>query len=433
VSEVDIDPAAHGAKVLERLREQPGGPELLELARRHADAFLVGGAVRDLLLDGVPRELDVLLVSEQGPGHTAAIFARELASSLNVLAGEDVTSVNEHERFITAGVKWDGGTIDIAMARRERYPTPGALPEVELASIVEDLLRRDFSINAIAVGLGGGSRGELRQVPGALEDLRDGRIRVLHDASFEDDPTRLLRLARYRARLGFAVAEHTAELASQALSAGALDTVSGARIGAELRLALAEAQAPRTLEAMRELGVLAAVHPRLRHDSALVARALELLPADGSRESLLLAALVLPLTLRADGSPRVEAGALLDRLEFSQGERDRAVAAATAAVRLHEVLPRCERPADLYVAASRDPIEGVALAGALDGAADSARRWLEEVRHVRLAIDGRDLLAEGVPQGPEIGRRLHETLLLRLDGKLGEGRDAELEAARELS
>ncbi len=184
---------------------------------------------------------------------------------------------------------------------------------------------------------------------------------------------------------------------------------------------------------MRELGVLAAVHPRLRYDQALVERALELLPADGNKEALLLGALILPLVLRVEGRPQAEARALLDRLEFPQGERDLAVTAAAAVVRLHDVLPRCERPADLYVAASGDPIEGVALAGALSGGAEAARRWLEEVRHVSLAIDGRDLLAEGVPQGPEIGRRLHAVLLMRLNGELGEGRDAELAAARKLA
>ncbi|HEY7831250.1 MAG TPA: hypothetical protein VIC06_11860 [Solirubrobacteraceae bacterium] len=423
-----------GAEVVERLRRQPGGRELLEMAKYRQDVYLVGGAVRDLLLDRAPRELDVALDGEDlSLRRDAAVFARELASSLNVLAGEDVTKVNEHERFITAGVVWDAGQIDIAIARREHYSKPGALPEVESTSISEDLRRRDFTVNAIAVGLGGSQLGKLQPARHALEDLRERRLRVIHDASFEDDPTRLLRLARYNARLDFAIEEHTEELARQALNTGALDTVSGARIGAELRLALSEPQAPDALEAMRELGVLAAVHPRLRHDPELVAGALELLPADGSKEVLLLAALVLPLVLRADGQPQAEARALLDRLEFPQGDRDRAVAAAVAAVRLHDVLPRCERPADLYEAASEDPIEGVALAGALNDAAEAARRWLEEVRHVSLAIDGRDLLAEGVPQGPEIGRRLHEVLLMRLNGELGEGRDAELAAARKLS
>jgi tRNA nucleotidyltransferase (CCA-adding enzyme) len=420
VSEAGIDLLAQGAKVLERLEHQPGGPELLELAKGRDDMELVGGAVRDLLLERKPRELDVV-VAEDAPALAQALARR--------LGGEATV----HERFGTAVVEHGEARLDFATRREESYPAPGALPDVRAGTPEEDLLRRDFTVNAISMALDGGNRGELRAAPHALEDLRERRLRVLHDASFQEDPTRLLRLARYHARLSFTVEEHTAELARQALSTGALDTVSGARVGAELRLALSESQASATLEAMRELGVLAAVHPRLRHDSALATRALELLPADGNKQALLLAALVLPLILRADGQPQAEARALLDRLEFPQGERDRALAAAVAAVRLHDALPRCERPADLYVAASNDPIEGVALAGALDGAAAAARRWLEEVRHVSLAIDGGDLLAQGVPQGPEIGRRLREVLLMRLNGELGEGRDAELTAARELS
>jgi tRNA nucleotidyltransferase (CCA-adding enzyme) len=381
---------------------------------------LVGGAVRDLLRGRRPRELDVVVAQD------ASVLAQALAQRL----GAEATV---HERFGTAVVEHGETRLDFATRRAESYSAPGALPDVRAGTPEEDLRRRDFTVNAIALALDGANPGELRAAQHALEDLSERRLRVLHDASFQDDPTRLLRLARYHVRLGFAIEEHTEELAREALGAGALDTVSGARVGAELRLALSEAQAPDTLESMQELGVLAAVHPRLRHDPRLIAGALELLPADGSREAMLLAGLVLPLVLRADGQPQAEARALLDRLEFPQGERDRALAAAAAAVRLDEVLPRCERPADLYEAASEDPIEGVALAGALNDAGEAARRWLEEVRHVSLAIDGRDLLAEGVAQGPEIGRRLHEVLLMRLNGELGEGRDAELAAARRLS
>lgn len=417
-----------GAKVLERLRELPGGPELLELAQGHDDVELVGGAVRDLLLERKPRELDVVVAAD------APALAQTLGERLEA-------EVTVHERFGTALVEHGATRLDFATRRAEFYPAPGALPEVRAGTPMEDLLRRDFTVNAIAVTLDGPEAGELSAAPHALEDLREGRLRVLHDASFEDDPTRLLRLGRYLTRLDFAVEEHTEELARRALSGGALDTVSGARVGAELRLALREGQAPAVLEAMQRLGVLAAVHPRLRHDTARVERALELLPVDGSMQGLLLAALMLAFVLCADEQPQAEARgrldrlaearALLDRLEFTQGERDGAVASAAAAVRLHDTLAHCERQAELHMAVADSPVEGVALAGAL-GAADAARRWLEEVRHVRLHIDGDDLLAKGVPQGPEVGRRLRETLLLRLDGKLEEGREAELTAALEL-
>jgi tRNA nucleotidyltransferase (CCA-adding enzyme) len=356
--------------------------------------------------------------------HDAAALAQTLGERL-------AAEVTVHERFGTALVEHGATRLDFATRRAESYAKPGALPEVRAGTAEEDLLRRDFTVNAIAVMLDGPAPGDLRAVPHALEDLRERRLRVLHDASFADDPTRLLRLARYHARLDFAVEDHTATLAQRALSEGALDTVSGARTGAELRLALREQQAPAALEAMHELGILPALHPRLRYDPALAQRALALLPADGSRQRLLLAALILPLALPADGRPQAQARALLDRLEFSQGERDGALASAVAAARLHKLLPRCKRPAELHSAVADSPVEGVALAGAL-GAAEAARHWLGDLRHVHLQIDGEDLLAQGVPQGPEVGRRLRETLMLRLDGELEEGREAELAAALEL-
>ena len=169
-----------GDTVLARLRELPGGPELLRAAAGHEDVELVGGAVRDVLLGRVPRELDVVVADD------AAALAGELALSLGTVA-----DVSEHERFGTALVSWQGGRIDIATRRAERYPAPGALPTVRAGTWAEDLQRRDFTVNAIAVGLGAGTKGEFRAPEHALEDLRHGVLRLLHDESFRDDPTRL--------------------------------------------------------------------------------------------------------------------------------------------------------------------------------------------------------------------------------------------------
>jgi tRNA nucleotidyltransferase (CCA-adding enzyme) len=457
----------------ERLRRCPGGAELLALAP--PGAFLVGGAVRDLLLDRHPRELDVVVEGEGAPfGRPAALLADGLAARLNDLTGAEGQGADgegsgsaaedpgrsgrsadegqsgrsagparsgrsvvasEHERFGTATVEWAGGRIDVAAARRERYAVPGALPEVRGASLTEDLLRRDFTVNALALALDGERPGELQSAPHALEDLRAGRLRVLHERSFLDDPTRLWRLARYRARLGFAVEEHTAQLAAAAVAQGAPRTVSGARVGAELRLALAEPDPQAALAELDRLGLLGALHPRLRFEAPLADRALELLGAgEGRPDLLLLAALALPLALRADGGvgghPTPEIAALLDRLEFTAAERDRAAAAAAAVPHLVEELPRAAAPSRLRALAVSVPPEGVALAGAVSApAAPVARRWLEELRYVRLRIGGEDLLAAGIPQGPEIGRRLEETLRMRLDGELPDERDAQLRVA----
>ncbi len=407
-----------GQAVLARVRELPGGPELLDLASGRDGVALVGGAVRDLLLERAPRELDVVVVGD------AVAFARSLGG----------TPV-EHPRFGTAVVEVDGAKVDVAGARRERYPEPGALPEVQGAeTLAEDLARRDFTVNAIAVALGGQSSGQMSWAPRAPEDL-DGRwLRVLHDASFEDDPTRLLRMARYAARLGFQVEAHTAELAVRALAGGAFQTVSGARLGAELRLALAEADVAGTLAAMDDLGLLAALHPRVRFDRALAERALGLLPDGGRPDLLALATMVLPLALRADGDSGAEIAGLLDRLEFTATDRDRVCAAATAVPRLIEELPAASaKPSRLRAAVADVPPEGIALAGAVhEPAADAARRWLTELCRVQLTITGADLLAAGVPEGPEIGRRLDRALSRRLDGELQDGRAAELAAALEM-
>src|SRR5207248_1818743 len=164
---------------------------------------------------------------------------------LAALGGADV----EHERFGTATV--DG--VDVVRARAERYPQPGALPEVRPGTIDDDLQRRDFSVNAIAVALDGA---EVRAVDHAGEDLDARRLRVLHDDSFRDDPTRLWRLARYAARLRFAIEERTLQLASEAVADGALMTVSGVRMGNELRLALREPDPVAALVEAASLGLL---------------------------------------------------------------------------------------------------------------------------------------------------------------------------------
>jgi tRNA nucleotidyltransferase (CCA-adding enzyme) len=409
--------------LLDAVRGQPGGEALLEAADE--SVHLVGGAVRDLLRGERPRELDVVVEGEIEP-------------LLGRLGGEAVV----HDRFGTASVSLAGAGIDVARARRERYPAPGALPEVQPATIGEDLLRRDFTINAMAAPLAGARRGEIRAVDHAREDLVAGRMRVLHERSFLDDPTRLLRLARYAARLGFAIEQRTAELAGQALGERAFETVSGSRLGAELRLALAERDQPAALAELDRLGLLSALDPRLRFDPALLRRAWELLAPeargdDGAFEVLALAALLLrlapaddPRSDIPDSGPQI--AVLLERLEFPAGTRNRVVAAAAAVPRLLEELPGAGSPSQLRRIAGEVPPEGVALAGASSHAAlEPARRWLREVRHVRLRIDGDDLLAAGIPEGPELGRRLEETLRRRLDGELADERAAQLHAALE--
>jgi tRNA nucleotidyltransferase (CCA-adding enzyme) len=416
-----------GEKVLEALASLAGGPELLELTGSREDVALVGGAARDLLLGRAPRELDVVLAEG------AADFAHQLAERIGAKAG--APTVTAHERFGTAAVAWTAGRVDIAERRSESYRAPGALPDVRGGTVEEDLLRRDFTVNAIAAPLAPALRGALQVAPNALEDLAAGRLRVLHDRSFLDDPTRLLRLARYGARLGFQPEQRTAQLAADALAADALASISRARVGAELRLALSEEDAVRALGALGAVGVLAALEPWLRFDAELARRALSILPPDGRADVLLLAETLLGATV-ADHGERVLFD-FLAGLEFTAADRDRAMRTALCVPSLLTALRDAELPSQVHDALASRTLEAAALAGALGAeepdqrSADAARRWLQTLRHVRLSINGDDLLDAGVPAGPQIGHRLTEALHRKLDGDLPDGRAAELRAALE--
>jgi tRNA nucleotidyltransferase (CCA-adding enzyme) len=433
-----------GARVLEALRAVPGGPELLRVASAREDVALVGGAVRDLLSRHAPRELDVVLDGD------ATAFIDELVSRLSTPAPQDhgagaprlslaarAVSSSVHERFGTAIVEWESGRIDIAERRAESYPAPGALPEVRPGSIEEDLARRDFTVNAIAVALGGPSAGEVVAVEHALEDLAAGRLRVLHEQSFIDDPTRLLRLARYRARLGFGIEQRTAELAAEAVGGGAVDTVSRARVGAELRLALAEPEPVAALSALAELGVLSALDRRLCFDADVARRAVELLPADGRPDLLLIASLLLALSVDRDEDPEPVMFDLLDDLEFTAGDRERVMRTALVAPALATEIGLADYPSDLHETLFAHTLEATALGGVLgaelsrDETIEMARDWLHSLREVKLTITGNDLIAAGLPEGPEIGRRLEAVLHQKLDGELDDSPEAELRAALE--
>jgi tRNA nucleotidyltransferase (CCA-adding enzyme) len=368
--------------------------------------YVVGGAVRDLLLGREPHELDFVVEGD----------ALELAGRI----GGRVLS---HERFGTATVSLDGITFDLTSARRERYPRPGALPEVELgATVREDLERRDFTVNAIALHL---ADGELIWLPGAREDLDARRLRVLHDRSFLDDPTRLLRLARYAARLGFEPEERTDRLAAEAVAGGALDTVTGSRLGAELRLLLKEPQ-PAALLALERHGLGRALLKPVGFDVRpdLVERAIALSPPDARADLVALAATL--------GGDRKAIAAKLDELAFPAGERDVVAHSAASAQDLVDGLEGdSERPPDdveLWSALRKQPPETVALAGAYsDEAAAAARRWLKDVRQRRLAITGDDIVAAGL-YGPAVGEALDAAMRAMLEG-LADTREEQLAAA----
>lgn len=189
--------------------------------------YLIGGVVRDLILNKKLFDLDIVVEGD------AIFFAGKLSEALGV-------EFHRHHSFGTATINFKGHKIDFATARTEKYSHPGVLPKVFPASLAQDLWRRDFSINAMAVSLNRDDYGELVDIYDGLGDLRQGLIRVLHPESFRDDPTRILRAVRFEQRFLFKIEPKTFKLMREALDANALKLVSPHRIRDELILILKE-------------------------------------------------------------------------------------------------------------------------------------------------------------------------------------------------
>jgi tRNA nucleotidyltransferase (CCA-adding enzyme) len=405
--------AAATTELRERVRRLPGMERLLPALEGLPPAYLVGGGVRDLLRGARAVDLDIAVEGD------ARSVARALAERLG---GE----AREHERFGTATVRADELMFDLATTRTERYPEPGALPVVSAASLSDDLRRRDFTVNAMAVALGGDDLGHLYDPCGGLSDLQAGTIRILHAGSFLDDPTRLLRAVRYETRLGFRMDEDTESAARAAIAEEAMSTVSGARVRDELMDLLAEPDVPVGIERMRELGLDRALDPALDPDPELVASASLGAAAIGADRALAaLAALC--------ASAPEELDLWLAGLNLDARDRDAVSRAARVAGRLaRELREREHTPSELWALLDGEPPETLALALALRAPSEPVLRWVTELSRVRLEIGGADLLAAGIPEGPAIGRALEETLRRKLDG-LVRGRDDELATALEVA
>ncbi|HEY0392539.1 MAG TPA: hypothetical protein VGC63_12595 [Solirubrobacterales bacterium] len=350
-------------------------PELARLRDLEGDpVYLVGGAVRDLLLGRGRTDIDLVVVGD----------AEALAARLGV----DVVS---YERFGTAKVVLDSHEVDIAAARSESYPRPGSLPVVEPAAGLDaDLRRRDFTINAMAIPLQGEPR--LIDPHGGEADLATKQLRVLHERSFVDDPTRAIRGARYAARFGFELEPRTAEL----LRETDLSTISADRRDAELLRLAGEVEAVPALALLAEWGLV-----------DLRAGGLEL--AAGADE-------VLQSSIWEDFAPRERA---VIAAAFSPGGGEALLADARPA-----------RPSEaVALAAGHDPIE---LVLARARGAEWLDRYVEEWRDVALEIDGDDLIGAGLEQGPALGRGLEAALRRKLDGEIS-GRDEELSVALDVA
>jgi tRNA nucleotidyltransferase/poly(A) polymerase len=375
-------------------------------AEKNCRPFLVGGPVRDLMLGRHVIDIDVTL--EDG----ASTLARALAKAIN-------GRVRSFPQFLTYKVTAeDLPEIDIATARREKYRHPGALPSVTAGKLKDDLIRRDFSINALALDL---TTGALHDPANGERDLHDRVIRVLHDASFADDPTRIFRAVRLAARLDFTFDPHTGALLRTAVAAGALGHISRERVWRELFLAFDEGQAPRIVDSLNELGALDVLFGARPHDPDVRAR-LESVrrQAEGDpaldREVMFTAAL-----LHGNASPLD-----LEGSGFSQKRTRNVVQIANELGRFREGLAEANDDRQRFTILRNASAEALSVLAAIapDEGPHIAR--FSEFERFRLPLRGNDL---EVPPGPHVAQALERTREAVFSGEI-EASDARAFARR---
>ena len=407
-----------GAQLIDRLERHVPAAALAALRtaesicrERGLGLFLVGGTVRDLVLEREGFDIDLSIEDDVEPIATALA---ETAGGRAVL----------HGRFGTAKVSGRDFVLDLARTRRETYLHPGALPTVEPASLVEDLARRDFTINAIALRLVP-EAGEIVDPFRGMDDIASGLVRVLHERSFQDDATRILRALRYTSRLEFKLARQTEALARRDLSY--LGTISGPRIRRELALLFEDTGAVEGTLLGQRLGVLEAIHPALHLGDDVAERwrgaisGSKLAPRDE-----------LGFCLIADPRDEGTVASVSQWLHL----------AGRIARALEQLVVLRKRTAELIDARSK-PVEAVdvldniapaaiwALALLTGGdVAQTCLAYLHEWRHVRPELNGNDLLALGMAPGVEVGETLRRLRFERLGGRVTT-REQELAIVRE--
>ena len=377
--------------------------------------YLVGGCVRDLLA-ARPAALDIDVALE---GADAAAFDR--------IAADCGGRVSKRSMFATAKLDLGGVSVDLAMTRAERYPTPGSLPEVRPASLAEDLARRDFSVNAMAVSIASETFGELADPHGGARDLRQSRLRALHEGSFRDDATRIIRAARYCARLSLRPTDDTRRwtLASTPF----ISRISPARVRAELERVFLEGEsAARAMSLLDEWGALAAIYPALPFDRQAWRRFSDL-AGDMARETAGERAgdspkdALIPTAYAIIGAALTDAQAagIIERLRPGA----RAVRALTDAAKLNRRLasePRAASlPASRLIAIldqfDRRAAVGISLTAPSAALHERLSACIRARANDRPFLNGDDLIALGIPRGPMIGETLTQLRAARLDGE----------------
>ncbi|MGO9015487.1 MAG: CBS domain-containing protein [Dissulfurispiraceae bacterium] len=370
--------------------------------------YLVGGCVRDLLRGVETPDIDIVV---EGDGIS---FARTLAKEMGL-------KVRVHQKFGTAQVILSPLKIDFATARTEYYESPAALPKVETSSIKKDLYRRDFTINTLAVKLNKKNFGLLLDFFGGQRDLKEKLIRVLHNLSFVEDPTRAFRAIRFSERFGFKLTKHTENLIKLALRMNIFEKLSGSRLYDELMLTFMETYPIKALKRLNDYGLLKVIHNSLAFSSGLEEFFqsvhdsiswfdLLFLEEHYEKGMLYLAALLYKLS-------KEDRESALDRLAVPLKPREHILKTLNMSQNIIKKL-KADNPVDIYHTLKDCDIEAILFSMALSQGSDNKKaisRFLLELRDVKPLVKGGDLKKIGIPPGPvysDVFRRIVDEKLM---------------------
>ena len=379
------------------------------VASQGQSLYLVGGVVRDLLLGQTNLDLDLVVEGN----------AIELAQQLARIKQGKITT---HPRFNTAKLQWNKWSIDLATARSETYAKPGALPRVKPGCLSNDLSRRDFTINTMAIEINPSRYGELIDQYGGMDDLKHKLIRVLHEKSFIDDATRIWRGLRYEQRLNFQLEPTTLQLLKRDIPM--LDTISGDRIRHELELILKEKYPEKVLRCAEEIEVLPKLHPSLKGNSWLEEKfeqARQLSSPDLPPVRLYLALLVYHLTSEENEQ-------LISRLRLPKSLAQTLRDTNSLKIKLESLANPELTPSKIYsFLYGYSPPAIIASSLACDSpiTRQHIQLFLNKLRYIKPTLTGNDLKRMGIAPGPHIKEILNLLHEARLDGKVTSKKDEE--------
>jgi len=381
--------------------------------RNHMRIYLVGGFVRDLILGKLNFDIDIVTEGE------AIKFARILTKQLKA-------TLKLYPRFKTARLNLkDGLKLDLASARTEVYTQPAALPVVKLSSLQDDLYRRDFTINALALGLNQNNFAQLIDFFNAEQDLKQKKIKVLHDLSFMDDPTRILRAVRFEQRFDFKIDKYTERLIHAAVDLKMLERLSKSRLANELVLLLSEPHPVKVINRMNQLCKLKFIHPKIRfnQNTAKSFKAAQAMLHECSRLTIKPEHWIVYFLILIDGLKLEDCRVMLKHFSFKKKAAECVVASKVKAKGIAKKISGVKniQPSQAYRILKPLPIEVIIFLLAKSKHRKTKElyaQFLMKYDNIKLKITGDDLKRLQLPAGPVFKKVLENTLYAKIDGRI---------------